>query len=127
MKLNNNGSYFKVYSRGSVFVQKPPADILFIKSIFAIAAFRTYAVFVQSDTAQRATVDLVFRFEFARGGIYTAGKRYFGNIEFIFQQVVHDFNHSLNRHRFFRNHQTTIGICSCKSFLLYEILKIFQN
>ena len=76
----------------------------FHKINFAVAAFRTYAVFVQSDTAQRATVDLVFRLEFARGGIYTAGKRYFGNIEFIFQQVVHDFNHSLNRHRFFRNH-----------------------
>ena len=50
------------------------------------------------------------RFIFLRSCIYTARESDFGNVEFVFQQIVSDLDHSFRGERFLCNDKTAIGI-----------------
>ncbi len=60
-----------------------------------ITAFGADAVFVQCDPAQRASVYLILGGKLRRGRVDSACKGEFSDIQFIFQQIVHDFDHAL--------------------------------
>lgn len=79
----------------------------------AVAAFGTYAFFIECYSAKRATFDVVLGIELGGACIYSTCKGYFGNVEFIFQQLVNDFYHTFG-HGLLGYYQTAIGVCRGK-------------
>ena len=75
-----------------------------------VSAFRADAVLVQSNAAQGAAVNLLFRMILLGSRIDTAGEGKLRNVQLIFQQIVYNFDHSFHRHRLLRHHQTAFGI-----------------
>lgn len=78
--------------------------------LFAVSALGADAFFVQSDAAERATVDFVVGFKLGRRRIDAAGERDFGNVQFILEEIVDDFDHAFYRQRLFGDNQTALGI-----------------
>lgn len=69
-------------------------------SVFRVATLGANALFVKSDAAQWAAVDLVVGFKFCGGCVNAARKGDFGNIWFVFERIVDNFNHAFHRHGF---------------------------
>ena len=61
-------------------------------SVLSVSAFWAYAVFIQSNAAERAAIHAFLGFVFLGRSVDTAGESDFGNIEFVLQQVIHDLD-----------------------------------
>lgn len=79
-------------------------------SRFFVAALRAYAVGVQRDAAERATVYLVLGLELGGRGVDTAGERQLDDVELVFQQIVYDLDHALDGHGLLGHDESAIGV-----------------
>ena len=82
--------------------------------MFFVAAFRANAVLIQCNAAKRATINFVVCLEFCGGRIDAAGKGKLCNIQLVLQQIVHNFNHTLDGHGFCCDNETTVWVCGGK-------------
>ena len=68
------------------------------------------AVRIESNAAERATVDGAGDIELGAGRIYTAGEGDFCNVELVLEEFVNDLDHSFNRHGFLGNYEPAVRI-----------------
>ena len=61
-----------------------PQSLLIFSKLFLIAALGAHAVFVECNSAQRATVDIVFGFVFLRSSVYAARESELNYIQLVF-------------------------------------------
>ena len=79
-------------------------------SFLSVATLRAHAVFIQFDAAEGAAVDAVSGGELAGGSVHAAGEGEFHDVEFVFEQVIDNFNHAFHGHGFFCHHEAAVGI-----------------
>ena len=79
-------------------------------SVFRVATLGANALFVKSDAARWAAVDLVVGFKFCGGCVNAARKGDFGNIWFVFERIVDNFNHAFHRHGFLGDPQAAFRV-----------------
>ena len=78
--------------------------------LFLVTALGAHAIFIQCNSAQRATVNVILGVEFRRCRIDTTYKGNLGNVQLVFQQVIDNLNHTLDSHGFLRHYQPAIRI-----------------
>ena len=82
--------------------------------LLAIPTFRAYTVFVKRNSAKRATIYFFPVAKFSRSSIYTAGESDFRNIQFVFEQIIDNLDHTFHSHRFFCDHESAFRVSCCK-------------
>lgn len=80
---------------------------------FPITTFWAYSIRVEGDTAKRTAVDVILCCKLGRRGIHTACESDLSDVQFVFQQVIYNLNHTFHCHGFFGNNQTGIGVSRC--------------
>ena len=81
---------------------------------FPITTFWAYSIRIEGDTAKRTAVDVILCGKLGRRGIHTACESDFSDVQFVFQQVIYNLNHTFHCHGFFGNNQTGIGVSRCQ-------------
>ena len=82
--------------------------------LLAIPTFRAYTVFVKRNSAKRATIYFFPVAKFSRSSIYTAGESDFRNIQFVFEQIIDNLDHTFDCHCLLCDDQTAVRIGCCK-------------